>query len=71
MAEGWPLFFQKVRFSGGEYKKITLLRQGGRLYSREKGGHPLVFRKRDDGEKLTFKPLNINFGKAFMVKTRA
>jgi hypothetical protein len=28
MAEGRPMFFQKVRFSGGEYKKITLLRQG-------------------------------------------
>jgi hypothetical protein len=29
------MFFQKVRFFGGEYKKNTLLRQGGRLYSVE------------------------------------
>jgi hypothetical protein len=27
MAEGRPMFFQKVYFSGGQYKKITLLRQ--------------------------------------------
>jgi hypothetical protein len=29
------MLFQKVRFFGGEYKKIILLRQGGRLYSVE------------------------------------
>jgi len=29
MAEGRPMFFQKVYFSGGGYKKITLLRKWG------------------------------------------
>jgi len=34
MAEARPMFFQKVYFSGGEYKKITLLRQAGSLKKR-------------------------------------